>query len=48
MVDELFTVVCPAGCDAVENEIWGTAIYSDDSYICSAAIHDGRLNGRAH
>jgi hypothetical protein len=29
---------CPAGCDGA---IWGTDIYSDDSSICTAAIHAG-------
>ncbi|XP_077974364.1 uncharacterized protein LOC120347949 isoform X1 [Styela clava] len=46
MVDDAFTVVCPAGCDMNidNNEVWGTGVYTDDSYICGAAIHDGRLN----
>ena len=46
MVDDTFTVICPAGCDAEESNIWGTGVYTDDSYVCGAAIHDGRLPGK--
>jgi hypothetical protein len=34
-------VLCPAGCS---NTIWGTGVYSDDSSVCTAAIHAGALN----
>jgi len=32
---------CPAGCGA--GAIWGTAVYTDDSNICSAAQHSGAI-----
>ena len=35
------TVICPAGCGS--STIWGNGSYSDDSSICSAAIHAGVL-----
>lgn len=34
-----FKVTCPPGCGA--STVWGSGIYSDDSSICSAAIHAG-------
>ncbi|CAH1240446.1 HMCN1 [Branchiostoma lanceolatum] len=40
---DIFTVTCPAGCSAFGKSIWGTGVYTDDSGICRAAIHDGRL-----
>ena len=42
---ERVTVVCPAGCSKHQEYIYGTREYTDDSLICAAAIHDGRLNG---
>lgn len=36
-----FAVTCPAGCGS--STIWGTGVYSDDSAICTAAIHGGAL-----
>nr|XP_039262355.1 uncharacterized protein LOC120338417 isoform X7 [Styela clava] len=38
-----FEIHCPAGCDAFTNRLWGTTVYTDDSYICAAAIHEGKL-----
>ncbi|KAI8481845.1 dendrite reproteinration, partial [Branchiostoma belcheri] len=38
-----FTASCPAGCAAIGGTVWGTAVYTDDSSICRAAIHDGRI-----
>jgi hypothetical protein len=35
------TVLCPAGCGAAS--VWGTGVYSDDSSICTAAVHSGVL-----
>lgn len=32
-------VTCPAGC--LDGSVWGTDIYTDDSSICTAAIHAG-------
>ncbi|XP_019631532.1 PREDICTED: uncharacterized protein LOC109475363 [Branchiostoma belcheri] len=43
MDGEAFTAVCPAGCATTGSSVWGTAIYTDDSSICRAAIHDGRI-----
>lgn len=34
-------VRCPAGC--AEGVVWGTDIYTDDSAICTAAIHAGLI-----
>ncbi|XP_078700188.1 uncharacterized protein LOC144926973 isoform X2 [Branchiostoma floridae x Branchiostoma belcheri] len=39
---DIYTVICPAGC-ASGATVWGTVIYTDDSSICRAAIHDGRI-----
>ena len=36
------TVTCPSGCGD-HNPAWGTDIYSDDSSICTAAIHAGLI-----
>jgi hypothetical protein len=33
-------VACPASCNS---SIWGTGIYSDDSSVCTAAVHAGVL-----
>lgn len=32
---------CPAG--GTNGTVWGSAIYSDDSSICTAAVHDGKI-----
>lgn len=42
--DDVYVAVCPAGCTS-SNILYGTGTYSDDSYICAAAIHDGRISG---
>ncbi|MCA9565878.1 MAG: hypothetical protein KC561_20415, partial [Myxococcales bacterium] len=34
------TVTCPASCSG---SVWGTGAYSDDSSVCTAAIHAGVL-----
>ncbi|MFO0677076.1 MAG: LCCL domain-containing protein [Polyangiaceae bacterium] len=36
-----FAYECPPGGSA--NEIWGSSIFSDDSSICTAAVHDGKI-----
>ncbi|XP_019647923.1 PREDICTED: LOW QUALITY PROTEIN: sushi, von Willebrand factor type A, EGF and pentraxin domain-containing protein 1-like [Branchiostoma belcheri] len=38
-----FTVSCPVGCSGCSVCVWGSGIYTDDSSICRAAIHDGRI-----
>lgn len=37
------TFTCPAGTADDFYSIWGTGIYTDDSSICTAAVHDGRI-----
>lgn len=39
--DAYFTQDCPAG--GTLGPVWGTDVYSDDSSICSAAVHAGRI-----
>ncbi|XP_077869180.1 vitrin-like [Saccoglossus kowalevskii] len=34
---------CPAGCTADSCDVWGTTMYTADSCVCKAAIHDGRI-----
>lgn len=36
-----YTYTCPAG--GVAHIIWGTTIYTDDSSVCTAAVHAGRI-----
>ena len=36
-----FTYVCPAG--GTPTRLWGTDVYTDDSSICTAAVHSGRI-----
>ncbi|XP_078603260.1 discoidin, CUB and LCCL domain-containing protein 2-like [Branchiostoma floridae x Branchiostoma japonicum] len=40
---DTFNVTCPAGCASAITSVWGTGVYTNDSSICRAAIHDGRL-----
>ena len=35
-------ITCPTGC--TNGSVWGTHIYSDDSSVCSAAIHAGAIS----
>ncbi len=35
---------CPAGCADEYYAIWGTDIYTGDSYLCAAAIHAGAMS----
>ena len=46
--DSSFIIDCPGGCDKVADKVWGTGVYTDDSYICAAAIHDGRYVGKLY
>lgn len=41
-VGERALVTCPAGCGAAV--VWGTDAYTDDSTICSAAMHAGLID----
>jgi hypothetical protein len=38
-----FRVACPAGCDEVGHNVYGTGVYTTDSPICKAAIHTGAI-----
>lgn len=37
-----FTLVCPAG-GQISGRLWGTNTYTDDSSICTAAVHSGLI-----
>nr|CAB3262673.1 uncharacterized protein LOC100181691 [Phallusia mammillata] len=37
---------CPKGCLAKAKLLWGSGIYTDNSYICAAAIHDRRITSK--
>lgn len=37
-----FTFICPAG-GPVSARLWGTNVYTDDSSICTAAVHAGYI-----
>jgi hypothetical protein len=39
---DVLSVSCPADC--TQGIIWGTGVYTDDSYVCTAAIHAGALD----
>ncbi len=36
------TFICPGG-GAISSRVWGTNVYTDDSSICSAAVHAGYI-----
>lgn len=38
----IFQVVCPPGGSA--GSLWGTDVYSDDSSVCTAGVHSGRIS----
>jgi LCCL domain len=44
-VGQLFEFVCPA--DGGLSDIWGTDVYTDDSSICTAAVHVGLIRREA-
>ena len=39
--DMFFPVQCPKGCASRTYGVWGNGVYTRDSSICRAAIHDG-------
>ena len=39
-----FQITCPSHCGKFSDQLYGTITYTDDSYICAAAIHDGRID----
>lgn len=40
--DEQFSFLCPAG-GTISSRLWGTDVYTDDSSICTAAVHAGLI-----
>lgn len=42
---ETFTFICPS--DGTTGSIWGTNVYTDDSSICTAAVHAGIIGRTA-
>jgi hypothetical protein len=40
-IGERFTFTCPAG--GTPRTIWGTGLYTDDSSVCTAAVHAGKI-----
>ncbi|XP_076810416.1 uncharacterized protein LOC143453138 [Clavelina lepadiformis] len=43
----LFLVNCPSSCSHSVGNVWGDVIYTDDSSICRAAIHDRKITDSA-
>lgn len=41
-VGESMSFACPANCEP--DTVWGTDVYTDDSSLCSAAIHAGAIS----
>lgn len=41
--NEVTTVICPSGCDLTTANLWGTGAFTEDSYICAAAIMEGKI-----
>lgn len=40
-------MLCPPGCDALTESLYGDQEYSSNSYICAAAIHDGKIESKS-
>lgn len=47
VAEGVWALGCPPGCDAAGGSVWGTDVYTDDSRICRAAIHAGRITEAA-
>jgi hypothetical protein len=45
VVSEPLTLICPPEGDA--RRVWGTGTYTEDSSICTAAVHAGRISFKA-
>lgn len=41
-VGERFAFVCPP--NGTLHNVWGTDVYTDDSSVCTAAVHAGKIN----
>ena len=37
------TFICPGG-GSISSRVWGTNVYTDDSPVCTAAVHAGFIN----
>ena len=45
ITDTIIKVICPAGCQNTGSEkVVGTEVFTDDSAVCKAAIHNGVIN----
>jgi len=42
-----FIVNCPIGCLSETSKLWGTDVYTSDSYMCAAAIHSGIITSES-
>lgn len=42
--NQRFVYWCPPGGDLTSRTVWGTDVYTDDSSICIAAVHAGKIN----
>src|SRR5688500_3362478 len=42
-VGEEFTYDCPPADESRTDTIWGTHVYTDDSSVCTAAVHAGAI-----
>jgi hypothetical protein len=40
----IFIIKCPKLCKKLKGSVWGTGIYSAESFICLAAIHSSLIN----
>ncbi|XP_043941219.1 vitrin-like [Protopterus annectens] len=43
LTDAQIEVQCPSGCATEGGTVWGTGTYTDDSSVCRAAVHDGKI-----
>ncbi len=37
----IYLLTCPSNCGSQDGMVWGTGVYTSDSYICLAALHSG-------
>ncbi|HYI21407.1 MAG TPA: LCCL domain-containing protein, partial [Candidatus Limnocylindrales bacterium] len=42
LLDQEFDFICPPGGQA--GIVWGTDVYTDDSSVCTAAVHAGLID----
>lgn len=42
--EDRVSVECPARCSKYQEHVYGSREYTDDSYICASAVHDGRID----